>query len=126
MSMSVINHRVEALVEALNEAENAIICQNLSLSLDTIDYRDLEDNVQNKGRCVQNKGMLFLCALNNQLLLDHGIECFNDKKYIIKVLNEKINTLDKQLNNDIYVYYLDLINGWDAWVDFFNNPIKYK
>jgi hypothetical protein len=116
-NISVIEIRTKALEEALYEAENAIICQNLSLSSDN-DNQELEDNVQNKGRCVQNKGMLFLCALNNQILSDHGIECFNDKKYIIKVL--------KQLDNDIYIHYVDLINGWDAWNDFFNNPTKYK
>jgi hypothetical protein len=117
-NISVIEIRTKALEEALYEGENAIICQNLSLSLDNLNNQELEDNVQNKGRCVQNKGMLFLCALNNQILLDHGIECFNDKKYIIRVL--------KQLDNDIYIYYLNLINGWNAWNDFFNNPTKYK
>ena len=115
---SVIEIRTEALENALCEAENAIICQNLSLSSDKFYNRELEDNIQNKGRCVQNKGMLFICALNNQILLDYGIECFNDKKYIIRVLN--------QLDNDIYIHYVDLINGWEAWNDFFNNPTKYK
>ena len=115
---SVIEIRTEALENALCEAENAIICQNLSLSSDKLNNQELKDNVQNKGRCVQNKGMLFICALNNQILLDYGIECFNDKKYIIRVL--------KQLDNDIYIHYVDLINGWDAWNDFFNNPTKYK
>ena len=117
-NISAIGSITEALIEALNEAENAIICQNLSLSSDKFHNQELEDNIQNKGKCVQNKGMLFLCALNNQILSDYGIECFNDKKYIIKVL--------KQLDNDIYIHYVDLINGWDAWNDFFNNPTKYK
>ena len=121
---NVITIRMEALVEAINETENAIICQNLSL--DNINNQEIKDNIQNKCRCVQNKGMLFLCALNNQLLSDHGIECFNDKKYIIKVLNEKINTLDKQLNKDIYMFYVDLINGWNSLNDFFNDSPKYK
>ena len=62
--------------------------------------------------------MLCICALNNQILLDYGIECFNDKKYIIRVL--------KQLDNDIYIHYVNLINGLNAWNDFFNNPTKYK
>jgi hypothetical protein len=121
-NINIIEIRTKALENALEnalcEAENAIICQNLSLSSDKLNNQELEDNVQNKGRCVQTKGMLFLCALNNQILSDHGIECFNDKKYIIKVL--------KQLDNDIYIHYVDLINGWDAWNDFFNNPTKYK
>ena len=112
-NISVIEIRTEALVEALDEAEKGIKCQNLLFY-----NQELENNVQNKGRCVQNKGMLFIRALNNQILSDHGIECFNDKKYIIRVL--------KQLDNDIYIHYVDLINGWEAWNDFFNNPTKYK
>ena len=54
----------------------------------------IETNVQNKGRYVQKEGLLFIRALNIELLSNDKIECFNDIKYIIQVLTKKINTSD--------------------------------
>lgn len=126
--MSVINHRVDALEEALYNAEIAIKYQNKALNkneqLSIIQL--LETNVQKKGRNVQKEGMLFLCALNIELLSNDKIECFNDIKYIIQVLTKKINTSDTQENHDTYVYHLQLINRWNEWNNFFINPDNYK
>ena len=127
MPMSVINYRVDALEEALYSADLAIqmrikaLKENEQLSL----IKLIETTVQNKGRYVQKEGLLFIRALNNQLLLDNKIECFNDRKYIIQVLTKKINTFDTQLNYDMYVYYLELINSWNEWNNFFFNPDNY-
>ena len=126
--MSVINHRVDALEEALYNAEIAIKYQNKALNkneqLSIIQL--LETNVQNKGRNVQKEGLLFIRALNIELLSNDKIECFNDIKYIIQVLTEKINTSDTQENHDTYVYHLQLINRWNEWNNFFINPDNYK
>ena len=127
MSMSVINHRVDALEEALNDAEIAIKYQNKALNkneqLSIIQL--LETNVQKEGRNVQKEGLLFIRALNSELLSNDKIECFNDRKYIIQVLTNKINTSDTQ-ENHMYVYYLQLINRWNEWNNFFINPDNYK
>ena len=126
--MSVINHRVDALEEALNDAEIAIKYQNKALNkneqLSIIQL--LETNMQNKGRYVQKEGLLFIRALNIELLSNDKIECFNDIKYIIQVLTKKINTSDTQENHDTYVYHLQLINRWNEWNNFFINPDNYK
>ena len=125
--MSVINHRVDALEEALNDAEIAIKYQNKALNkneqLSIIQL--LETNVQKEGRNVQKEGLLFIRALNSELLSNDKIECFNDRKYIIQVLTNKINTSDTQ-ENHMYVYYLQLINRWNEWNNFFINPDNYK
>ena len=127
MSMSVINYRVDALEEALYNAEIAIKYQNKALNkneqLSIIQL--LETNVQKKGRNVQKEGLLFIRALNSELLSNDKIECFNDRKYIIQVLTKKINTSDTQ-ENHMYVYYLQLINRWNEWNNFFINPHNYK
>lgn len=126
--MSIINRRVDALEEALYNADIAIqmrikaLNKNEQLSIIQL----LERNVQNKGRYVQKEGLLFIRALNIELLSNDKIECFNDRKYIIQVLTKKINTSDTQLNHDIYVYYLELINRWNEWNNFFINPDNYK
>ena len=126
--MSVINHRVDALEEALYNAEIAIKYQNKALNkneqLSIIQL--LETNVQNKGRYVQKEGLLFIRALNIELLSNDKIECFNDIKYIIQVLTKKINISDTQENHDTYVYHLQLINRWNEWNNFFINPDNYK
>lgn len=126
--MSVINHRVDALEEALYNAEIAIKYQNKALNkneqLSIIQL--LETNVQKEGRNVQKEGLLFIRALNSELLSNDKIECFNDRKYIIQVLTKKINTFDTQENHDTYVYYLQLINRWNEWNNFFINPHNYK
>ena len=128
MPMSVINYRVDALEEALYNADIAIqmrikaLNKNEQLSIIQL----LEKNVQNKGRYVQKEGLLFIRALNIELLSTDKIECFNDRKYIIQVLTKKINTFDTQLNHDMYVYYLELINRWNEWNNFFINPDNYK
>ena len=125
--MSVINHRVDALEKALNDAEIAIKYQNKALNkneqLSIIQL--LETNVQKEGRNVQKEGLLFIRALNSELLSNDKIECFNDRKYIIQVLTNKINTSDTQ-ENHMYVYYLQLINRWNEWNNFFINPDNYK
>jgi len=125
--MSVINYRVDALRKALNDAEIAIKHQNKALNkneqLSIIQL--LETNVQKEGRNVQKEGLLFIRALNSELLSNDKIECFNDRKYIIQVLTKKINTSDTQ-ENDMYVYYLQLINRWNEWNNFFINPDNYK
>ena len=127
MSMSVINYRVDALEEALYNAEIAIKYQNKALNkneqLSIIQL--LETNVQKEGRNVQKEGLLFIRALNSELLSNDKIECFNDRKYIIQVLTKKINTSDTQ-ENHMYVYYLQLINRWNEWNNFFINPDNYK
>ena len=127
MAMSVINYRVDALEEALYNAEIAIKYQNKALNkneqLSIIQL--LETNVQKEGRNVQKEGLLFIRALNSELLSNDKIECFNDRKYIIQVLTEKINTSDTQKNH-MYVYYLQLINRWNEWNNFFINPHNYK
>ena len=125
--MSVINHRVEALEKALHDAEMAIVCQNKALDkneqLSIIQL--LETNVQKEGRNVQKEGLLFIRALNSELLSNDKIECFNDRKYIIQELTKKINTSDTQENHDTYVYHLQLINRWNEWNNFFINPDNY-
>ena len=127
MAMSVINHRVDTLEEALYNAEIAIKYQNKALNkneqLSIIQL--LETNVQKEGRNVQKEGLLFIRALNSELLSNDKIECFNDRKYIIQVLTKKINTSDTQ-ENHMYVYYLQLINRWNEWNNFFINPHNYK
>ena len=127
MAMSVINHRVDTLEEALYNAEIAIKYQNKALNkneqLSIIQL--LETNVQKEGRNVQKEGLLFIRALNSELLSNDKIECFNDRKYIIRVLTKKINTSDTQ-ENHMYVYYLQLINRWNEWNNFFINPHNYK
>ena len=128
MPMSVINHRVDALEETLYNAEIAIKYQNKALNkneqLSIIQL--LETNVQKEGRNVQKEGLLFIRALNSELLSNDKIECFNDRKYIIQVLTKKINTSDTQENHDTYVYHLQLINRWNEWNNFFINPHNYK
>lgn len=98
MPMSVINYRVDALEKALNDAEIAIKYQNKALNkneqLSIIQL--LETNLQKEGRNVQKEGLLFIRALNSELLSNDKIECFNDRKYIIQVLTNKINTSDTQ------------------------------
>ena len=126
--MSVINYRVDALEEALYSADLAIqmrikaLKENEQLSL----IKLIETNVQNKGRYVQKEGLLFIRALNIELLSNDKIECFNDIKYIIQVLTKKINISDTQENHDTYVYHLQLINRWNKWNNFFINPDNYK
>lgn len=125
--MSVINYRVDALEKALNDAEIAIKYQNKALNkneqLSIIQL--LETNLQKEGRNVQKEGLLFIRALNSELLSNDKIECFNDRKYIIQVLTNKINTSDTQ-ENHTYVYHLQLINRWNEWNNFFINPDNYK
>lgn len=127
MPMSVINYRVDALEKALNDAEIAIKYQNKALNkneqLSIIQL--LETNLQKEGRNVQKEGLLFIRALNSELLSNDKIECFNDRKYIIQVLTNKINTSDTQ-ENHTYVYHLQLINRWNEWNNFFINPDNYK
>ena len=75
---------------------------------------------------MQKEGLLFIRALNIELLSNDKIECFNDIKYIIQVLTKKINISDTQENHDTYVYHLQLINRWNKWNNFFINPDNYK